>query len=111
MSDSQTGSDRGSDRAASSPEMSHGPMRASDRQPLFMAGAAVRQPGAMLSTDFASQNTTTPNNHNSNYGGTQTAATARTRNSNGSGESGMGNSQRTAFISQPIPAGNSLGWA
>jgi len=49
--------------------------------------------GALLSRDFSS------------YGGV-----AGGRNSHGSGRSGAGNSGRTAYISAPVAAENSLGW-
>ncbi|KAK3944867.1 hypothetical protein QBC46DRAFT_251217, partial [Diplogelasinospora grovesii] len=50
--------------------------------------------GALLSRDFTSS-----------YGGV-----AGGRDSHGSGRSGMGNSGRTAYISAPVAAENSLGW-
>jgi hypothetical protein len=59
--------------------------------------------GALLSRDF----TATHNNGNGgNYGGVG----GNMRDSQGSGRSGMNNSARTAFISAPVAAENSLGW-
>ncbi|KAM0236326.1 hypothetical protein ACHAPO_004958 [Fusarium lateritium] len=65
-------------------------------------GSPALMGGALMSRDF------------SNYGaqGPQGDAPARPggRDSHGSGRSGMGNSARTAFISAPVAAENSLGW-
>ncbi|KAG8668678.1 hypothetical protein FPOAC2_07978 [Fusarium poae] len=65
-------------------------------------GSPALMGGALMSRDF------------SNYGaqGPQGEAPARPggRDSHGSGRSGMGNSARTAFISAPVAAENSLGW-
>jgi hypothetical protein len=58
-------------------------------------GSPALMGGALLSRDFTSS-----------YG----AVPAGGRNSHGSGQSGMGNSGRTQFISAPVAAGNSLGW-
>ncbi|KAM7202021.1 signaling mucin MSB2 [Rhypophila sp. PSN 637] len=60
-------------------------------------GSPAMMGGALLSRDF------------STYGATSGAA-AGERNSHGSGRSGAGNSGRTAYISAPVAAENSLGW-
>jgi hypothetical protein len=62
-------------------------------------GAPPMMGGALLSPDLAS----------SAYGGVASAAPGG-RESHGSGRSGMNNSGRTAFISAPVAAENSLGW-
>lgn len=59
------------------------------------AGSPALMGGALLSRDF------------SNYGG---AGGRNSHNSHGSGRSGAGNSGRTANISAPVAAENSLGW-
>jgi hypothetical protein len=65
-------------------------------------GSPALMGGALMSRDFSA------------YGGT--AATNSMvgrpagRDSHGSGRSGMGNSARTAYISAPVAAENSLGW-
>ena len=56
-------------------------------------GSPALMGGALLSRDFSS------------YG-----AVAGGRDSHGSGRSGAGNSGRTAYISAPVAAENSLGW-
>jgi hypothetical protein len=56
-------------------------------------GSPAMMGGALLSRDFSS------------YGGV-----AGGRDSHGSGRSGAGNSARTAYISAPVAAENSLGW-
>jgi hypothetical protein len=66
-------------------------------------GSPALMGGALMSRDF------------SNYGaqgpqGEQAPARPGGRDSHGSGRSGMGNSARTAFISAPVAAENSLGW-
>jgi hypothetical protein len=58
-------------------------------------GSPALMGGALLSRDFTSS-----------YG----AVPPGGRNSHGSGQSGMGNSGRTQFISAPVAAENSLGW-
>ncbi|KAM7222762.1 signaling mucin MSB2 [Rhypophila decipiens] len=60
-------------------------------------GSPAMMGGALLSRDF------------STYGATSGPA-AGERNSHGSGRSGAGNSGRTAYISAPVAAENSLGW-
>lgn len=60
-------------------------------------GSPALMGGALLSRDF------------STYGATS-GAVAGGRDSHGSGRSGMGNSGRTAYISAPVAAENSLGW-
>ncbi|KAI1416705.1 hypothetical protein F5Y13DRAFT_99689 [Hypoxylon sp. FL1857] len=60
-------------------------------------GSPALMGGALLSRDFTS---------NPGYGG----ATGNTRDSQGSGRSGMNSSARTANISAPVAAENSLGW-
>ena len=60
------------------------------------AGSPALMGGALLSRDF------------SNYGGAGVGAGGR--DSHGSGRSGAGNSGRTANISAPVAAENSLGW-
>ncbi|KAI0840773.1 hypothetical protein F5Y06DRAFT_229969 [Hypoxylon sp. FL0890] len=60
-------------------------------------GSPALMGGALLSRDFTS---------NPGYGG----ATGNTRDSQGSGRSGMNSSARTPTISAPVAAGNSLGW-
>lgn len=59
--------------------------------------------GALLSRDF----TANGGGGGANYGG---VGSPHTRDSQGSGRSGMNNSGRTAFISAPVAAENSLGW-
>jgi hypothetical protein len=59
------------------------------------AGSPAMMGGALMSREFSS------------YGG---AAAPGGRNSHGSGRSGMGGSVRTAAISAPVAAENSLGW-
>jgi hypothetical protein len=59
-------------------------------------GSPAMMGGALLSRDFVA----------GNYGG----VSPNTRDSQGSGRSGMNNSGRTAFISAPVAAENSLGW-
>ncbi|KAI1102269.1 hypothetical protein F4804DRAFT_343356 [Jackrogersella minutella] len=61
------------------------------------AGSPALMGGALLSRDFTS---------NPGYGG----AVGNTRDSQGSGRSGMNSSARTANISAPVAAENSLGW-
>lgn len=58
------------------------------------AGSPAMMGGALLSRDFTG------------YGGVQ----GNTRHSQGSGRSGGNNSARTAIISAPVAAENSLGW-
>ncbi|KAH8681567.1 hypothetical protein BX600DRAFT_429493 [Xylariales sp. PMI_506] len=60
------------------------------------AGSPAMMGGALLSRDFTA----------AGYGGVG----GNTRDSQGSGRSGMNNSGRTAFISAPVAAENSLGW-
>ena len=60
-------------------------------------GSPALMGGALLSRDFTSS---------PGYGG----AGGNTRDSQGSGRSGMNNSARTANISAPVAAENSLGW-
>ncbi|OTA63594.1 hypothetical protein K449DRAFT_394164 [Hypoxylon sp. EC38] len=60
-------------------------------------GSPALMGGALLSRDFTS---------NPGYGG----VTGNTRDSQGSGRSGMNSSARTANISAPVAAENSLGW-
>ncbi|KAI1377671.1 hypothetical protein F4677DRAFT_44271 [Hypoxylon crocopeplum] len=60
-------------------------------------GSPALMGGALLSRDFTSS---------PGYGG----AGGNTRDSQGSGRSGMNNSARTAGISAPVAAENSLGW-
>ncbi|POR34537.1 Signaling mucin MSB2 [Tolypocladium paradoxum] len=62
------------------------------------AGSPALMGGALMSRDL------------SNYGGTGVGAGAGGRDSHGSGRSGAGNSGRTANISAPVAAENSLGW-
>lgn len=62
-------------------------------------GSPALMGGALLSRDFT---TSSPGG----YGG----VSGTMRNSQGSGRSGMNNSARTAFISAPVAAENSLGW-
>ena len=59
--------------------------------------ATAMMGGALLSRDF------------SGYGGVA-GGSAGGRHSQGSGQSGAGNSGRTAYISAPVAAENSLGW-
>ncbi|ORY65075.1 uncharacterized protein BCR38DRAFT_342441, partial [Pseudomassariella vexata] len=59
-------------------------------------GSPAMMGGALLSRDFTA----------GSYGG----VAPNTRHSQGSGRSGMNNSGRTAFISAPVAAENSLGW-
>ncbi|KAI1210968.1 uncharacterized protein F4807DRAFT_45525 [Annulohypoxylon truncatum] len=61
------------------------------------AGSPALMGGALLSRDFTS---------NPGYGG----VVGNTRDSQGSGRSGMNSSARTANISAPVAAENSLGW-
>jgi hypothetical protein len=63
-------------------------------------GSPALMGGALMSRDFSS------------YGAQGEHAPVRPggRDSHGSGRSGMGNSARTAFISAPVAAENSLGW-
>ncbi|RGP76158.1 hypothetical protein FLONG3_5401 [Fusarium longipes] len=63
-------------------------------------GSPALMGGALMSRDFSS------------YGaqGDHPPVRAGGRDSHGSGRSGMGNSARTAFISAPVAAENSLGW-
>lgn len=61
------------------------------------AGSPALMGGALLSRDFTSS---------PGYGG----VAGNTRDSQGSGRSGMNNSARTANISAPVAAENSLGW-
>lgn len=62
-------------------------------------GSPALMGGALMSRDF------------SNYGATNDPAVRPGgRDSHGSGRSGMGNSARTAYISAPVAAENSLGW-
>lgn len=63
------------------------------------AGSPALMGGALLSRDFTS-------NPAGGYGGVG----GNTRDSQGSGRSGMNNSARTANISAPVAAENSLGW-
>lgn len=63
------------------------------------SGSPALMGGALLSRDFSNSGS------NGGYGGV-----AGGRDSQGSGRSGMGNSGRTAFISAPVAAENSLGW-
>ena len=65
----------------------------SDSSGMRTAGSPPLMGGALLSRDFSS------------YGGV-----AGGRDSHGSGRSGMNNSARTAYISAPVAAENSLGW-
>ncbi len=60
-------------------------------------GSPALMGGALLSRDFTSSFAGVP-------------AAPGGRDSHGSGRSGMGNSARTAFISAPVAAENSLGW-
>lgn len=76
-------------RASSVTEVTHSDMRYSGSG----SPAAAMMGGALLSRDFSS------------YGGV-----AGGRESHGSGRSGAGNSGRTAYISAPVAAENSLGW-
>lgn len=61
-------------------------------------GSPALMGGALLSRDFTST-----------YGGVASAAPGG-RDSHGSGRSNMNNSARTAYISAPVAAENSLGW-
>lgn len=61
-------------------------------------GSPALMGGALLSRDFTS--------NPAGYGG----VTGNTRDSQGSGRSGMNSSARTANISAPVAAENSLGW-
>lgn len=67
-------------------------------------GSPALMGGALLSRDFTA----------AGYGGVHGNAaghpSGNMRNSQGSGRSGMNNSARTAFISAPVAAENSLGW-
>lgn len=65
-------------------------------------GSPALMGGALLSRDF-----TAHGGGGANYGG---VGSPHTRDSQGSGRSGMNNSGRTAFISAPVAAENSLGW-
>lgn len=84
--------------SVSSPEMQQGGSRGS---PALMGGA-------LLSRDFTATHGNGNGNGNGagNYGGVG----GNMRDSQGSGRSGMNNSARTAFISAPVAAENSLGW-
>jgi hypothetical protein len=62
------------------------------------SGSPALMGGALLSRDF------------STYGGVAAGGVAGGRDSHGSGRSGMNNSGRTAYISAPMAAENSLGW-
>ncbi|KAF4344969.1 Msb2 [Fusarium beomiforme] len=64
-------------------------------------GSPALMGGALMSRDFSSYGATHPEQGPVRPGG---------RDSHGSGRSGMGNSARTAFISAPVAAENSLGW-
>ena len=67
------------------------------------AGSPALMGGALLSRDFTAQG------HNG-YGGVGGGVPGNTRDSQGSRRSDMNNSGRTAFISAPVAAENSLGW-
>ena len=64
------------------------------------SGSPALMGGALLSRDFST----------SAYGGVSSGGAAGGRDSHGSGRSGAGNSARTAYISAPMAAENSLGW-
>lgn len=66
--------------------------------------ATAMMGGALLSRDFSGYGAVA----GGSTGGS--AGTAGGRHSHGSGQSGAGNSGRTAYISAPVAAENSLGW-
>jgi hypothetical protein len=66
-------------------------------------GSPALMGGALLSRDFTAAGYGGVQGHNNQMGGNM-------RDSQGSGRSGMNNSGRTAFISAPVAAENSLGW-
>ncbi|KAK7734994.1 hypothetical protein SLS53_007771 [Cytospora paraplurivora] len=67
----------------------------SNGSPMRQTGSPALMGGALMSREF------------SNYGA---AGGGRESHGSGSGRSGMSNSGRTAFISAPVAAENSLGW-
>ncbi|KAK3318282.1 hypothetical protein B0H66DRAFT_231164 [Apodospora peruviana] len=69
------------------------------RQTSSPRGSPALMGGALLSRDFTST-----------YGGAYGGVAPGGRDSHGSGRSGMNNSGRTAYISAPVAAENSLGW-
>ncbi|KAF5977115.1 Msb2 [Fusarium coicis] len=64
-------------------------------------GSPALMGGALMSRDFSAYGATHAEQGQVRPGG---------RDSHGSGRSGMGNSARTAYISAPVAAENSLGW-
>jgi hypothetical protein len=73
--------------------------------------ATAMMGGALLSRDFSSYGGAGSNGAPaSNGGGAGSYGPAGGRESHGSGRSGAGNSGRTAYISAPVAAENSLGW-